>query len=45
MSTDAELIDRARDDPSAFRALYDRQGGRSTDTTCAAAATRTPPRT
>ena len=24
MSTDAELIDRARDDPSAFRALYDR---------------------
>ncbi len=24
MSTDAELIERARDDPAAFRALYDR---------------------
>ena len=24
MSTDAELIERARDDPTAFRALYDR---------------------
>lgn len=24
MSTDAQLIERARDDPSAFRALYDR---------------------